>query len=83
VNTGSCTGGDVCCGTYSGGTTGSASCQAGPCAAGAYQLCASSTECPTGDTCKILFATYGYCVASTDGGGITDSGTDAQDAAGD
>ncbi|MGO8991900.1 MAG: hypothetical protein ACLQVI_01130 [Polyangiaceae bacterium] len=84
VNTGGCTGGDVCCGVYSGGTTGSASCQAAPCAAGDYQLCASSTECPSGESCHIVFSTYGYCVAGADGGSTDSGSTDAaSDASGD
>jgi hypothetical protein len=78
----------VCCGTIS-GTSGSASCQAAPCASGAYQLCDDPSQCPAGDTCRILFATYGYCVtapadAGTDGAGedsgSEDSGSDAADA---
>jgi len=86
-NSTTCTTGDVCCGTFSvSSLTAVAACQAGPCASGAYQLCATSPECSNGETCQPVVYS-GFTVpgidacqapASTDGG--TDSGsTDASD----
>jgi len=49
--------GDVCCGSagFAGtSVTITGACQAAPCPTGAtsFQLCATSTECPTGDSCQ-------------------------------
>jgi hypothetical protein len=49
-----CRGGQVCCATVnlSAGLSVTSACQPRPCAAGAYQFCASSSECSGGTTCK-------------------------------
>jgi hypothetical protein len=66
----------VCCGQIS-GLSGSSSCQAAPCASGAYQLCSGNNGCPAGDTCKIIYASFGYCVPGTDGGSGDGGGNDS------
>jgi hypothetical protein len=81
-------GGQVCCGSFS-GLSAKADCQAGPCAAGAYELCTSNTDCQNGQTCQSIvymgFTVPGIkqCAAPVaDGGspegGDADSGTDSQ-----
>jgi len=89
-----CGTGQVCCGSLTGG---GATCETScPMSATSYQLCASATECPSGDTCSpatyngmALPITILVCTAPDagappiDGGPAPDAGTSDDASAGD
>ena len=65
-----CADASVCCLTSAG-----SACQASPC--GTYQLCAQSTECPSGDNCApITGLGYSVCLSSSAEDSGSDSGAD-------
>jgi hypothetical protein len=71
-----CMTGQVCCASVSisGGLSITSACQAGPCPTGltSYQLCAMSSECPTGQICELSPLGEGMiCAAGTGDGGTT------------
>jgi hypothetical protein len=72
-----CRGGQVCCATVnlSAGLSVTSACQARPCAAGAYQFCASSSECSGGATCKPNPLGMGPMICTGGGGTSGSSGS--------
>ena len=55
-----CTGGDVCCATFSGSQLTGSTCQPSCTGASKAQLCDVDAECPRGETCKPYASIPGY-----------------------
>jgi hypothetical protein len=77
-----CGNGQVCCATVtlSAGFSVTSACQAGPCAAGAYQFCATASECFCGAACQPNQLGMGPMICA--GGGGTSGGSGSSSTSG-
>jgi len=79
-----CTAPQLCCGTF-GVTEATSTCATGPCPTGgtangyAMQLCASATECPSGNACLPTSELHGVSTCEDDDSGIISTGPPAGD----